>query len=319
MHHDGTSWKQLQQTVHQNASISRTLFNFTSRIIIAAYDSNGKVAHNEKHFSDLDKAAMLHENEDTSKYDNLSLRKNVSSNVVNVKRGWRPSLNSLSFSNKNIGGVDAIIEWSSLLTTSNSSESNIKYELEWNHSNDSIDIIGYLYTNNNTAIITLWPNSIYRINVRAFTGSSQDCIVHSEPLYVDTRQERASGSHPFILDCPGCVPVDYILALAIGVAAVGIVVAVAHVIAKACHVNRAVHVKSTSSLPEASRSTVKRKSFKKASVKKQLSSVASHIFQPHRDFMAIERDFLIEDGMAGFINEEQISSNDSVTANTQIL
>ncbi|XP_022687682.1 uncharacterized protein LOC111259738 isoform X1 [Varroa jacobsoni] len=295
------TWQQLEQTVYHNATVRRGLLKPSSWLRLTAYDSNGKIARIEKSCAefdinmDIDKVEDMFRDEASRDEKAHRVNDDDSADYVDYYQQWVPILNVLRYSTANPGGIDAIITWPHV-----SNKADIKYEVEWKHSNDTIDITGHLYTHGNIVTITLWPNSIYQISVRAFASSSHRAVAQSRSLYVDTATD-VSGTHPFFESCPGCIPVEYLAGLAVGVAAIAFIIAVALVFIKLCHQDRnaSLEVGQLRSVNSAFESTKRPTSFKRSSVKKQLSSISNLITHGSCNSSAEKHDRLIEDESYG--------------------
>lgn len=73
---------------------------------------------------------------------------------------WKPQLESMVKSETSVG-LQATIVW----PAKDDEEGSMQYEVSWNVIDDSMEITGHLYTTNNVAVLTLWPNSLYSVQV----------------------------------------------------------------------------------------------------------------------------------------------------------
>lgn len=71
---------------------------------------------------------------------------------------WKPRLESMIQSETSIGLLTTI-------TWPVPADKPTKYEVSWNVIDDSMEITGHLYTSKNAAVLTLWPESLYSIQV----------------------------------------------------------------------------------------------------------------------------------------------------------
>lgn len=78
--------------------------------------------------------------------------------IKNPKKLWKPSLESLI---KHGMGLQATIVW----PVRHHENGSMQYEVSWSVIDDSIEVTGHLHTTNNAAILTLWPNSVYSVQV----------------------------------------------------------------------------------------------------------------------------------------------------------
>lgn len=78
--------------------------------------------------------------------------------LKNPKKLWKPSLESLI---KHGMGLQATIVW----PVKHHENASMQYEVSWSVIDDSIEVTGHLHTTNNAAILTLWPNSVYSVQV----------------------------------------------------------------------------------------------------------------------------------------------------------
>lgn len=170
------SWQQLKQTFYHNATVRRGLLKSSSHFRLISFDSKGNAAQIEKACSDLDLGSAGEEMfADEAHSDGH--QEEIYDNT------WMPVLQSVGPSRKHSAGVDAIISWPHYPYGK-----QIKYVIEWNEAEqNSVDsLLGQLSTHNDVAIITLWPNTIYQLNIRAKPSTSHRSIAQSATLIIDT-------------------------------------------------------------------------------------------------------------------------------------
>ena len=156
----------LDQTYFHNLTVSKDLLRLFSHSRLTAYDSNGKVAELESPLHDF------------------------------KLEQWSPSLNSLKFSREAVEQeVDAYISWPRF------TDEDITYEVEWKRIDNSFDITGHLTTQNNAAVVSLWPNALYQVKVQAIRGESPNVVAQSETIFFYTNPH--SGNEVLEVKCSG--------------------------------------------------------------------------------------------------------------------
>ncbi|XP_054709327.1 uncharacterized protein LOC129219032 [Uloborus diversus] len=108
---------------------------------------------------------------------------------------WKPHMQSIELFDSFNKLLQATISWPKM----NGFEP-LKYEVLWNVI-DSLDITGHLYITTNTAVITLWQDSIYSIQVKCFSAFSEKLITQSEFLIIDTHSQQYAESSASVSPC----------------------------------------------------------------------------------------------------------------------
>lgn len=164
--YDQTFEEALDQTYFHNLTVSKDLLRLFSHIRLTAYDSNGKVAEMESSLHDF------------------------------KLEQWSPSLNSLKFSQRSVEQeVDAYISWPRF------TDEDITYEVEWKRVDNSFDITGHLTTQNNVAVVSLWPNALYKVKIQAVRALSPNVVAQSETIFFYTNPHPSKED--FELKCSG--------------------------------------------------------------------------------------------------------------------
>ncbi|XP_022708365.1 uncharacterized protein LOC111271684 [Varroa jacobsoni] len=305
-----SNWQQLTQTFYTNVTMRRGLLKLSSKLQLTAYSPNGQVGQIEQWCSDFDfhsensRETLRDEGylEDSARQRHQG---DVSLELENHRSQWMPVLQALRHSTKHLGGIDAVLSWSRV-----SYDADIRYEVQWKRTEQALDITGQLTTYNNVGVVTLWPNSIYQVSVRAFVFGSLRPVAESKTLIVDTAT-HTSGSRPLIETCSGCISPQYIIGVGLSIATIFIIS-----IFMAVRVMKRVFSQwlSSNTTPKTSTS-VSSKSGKKqslsnrhASVKKQLSALSARISQDSRSSTA-KHDRLVEEEDPSTVFEKR-SDND---------
>lgn len=156
----------LDQTYFHNLTVSKDLLRLFSHVRLTAYDSNGKVAEMESSLHDF------------------------------KLEQWSPSLNSLKFSQRSVEQeVDAYISWPRF------TDEEITYEVEWKRVDNSFDITGHLTTQNNVAVVSLWPNALYQVKIQALRAESPNVIAQSDTIFFYTNPHP--GNEVLEVKCSG--------------------------------------------------------------------------------------------------------------------
>lgn len=274
-----SNWKQLAQTFYTNITFERGFLKSSTKIRLAAYDANGQVAQTEQSFAELDfnpgsdhTEGMFRDEGYLTNNVRQHHRDSMSVDFTDHHRQWTPVIQALRYSTKYHGGIDAVVSWAHV-----SHNSDLRYEVEWRRAEQAIDITGQLSTYNNVAVVTLWPNCIYQLTLRAYTFGSQRPVAESKMIIVDTAK-HTSGSWPLPNSCPGCIPPQYVIALALSIVVTIIIIIVIGVLimkkgATQRQSSNGAQKTSTTIQPTKKQSSSNRH----ASVKKQLSSLSARI------------------------------------------
>ncbi|XP_015925864.1 uncharacterized protein [Parasteatoda tepidariorum] len=156
-------WEQIAQTTSHVVHIKGKVINKDSAIGLLAANATHLISYAETTYVN----SLIH---------------NYKSPGYTREGSWGPHLMSLERS-KNSHSLLATITWSQTPNDLGLTE----YEVSWNVMDDAMEVTGHLVTANNISVLTLWPDSIYLVQVKRYTPSGEGYEETSEPLVIDTK------------------------------------------------------------------------------------------------------------------------------------
>lgn len=184
-------WDELSQTTSHVIKVKRGLLGRDTDIRLVAANATGQVTDIVTSY--LDSLVAEPDNSISSSID-YEEDEDVPQ-IIHHSGRWRPHLLSIRQTHKSLG-VQATVTWPLIR-----SPGAAKYEVSWNVIDDTIEITGHLQTSSNVAVLTLWPNALYSVQINAYVDN-EDPVTKSEPLVIDTRLEKpAMGVSSAPLQC----------------------------------------------------------------------------------------------------------------------
>ncbi|XP_022687684.1 uncharacterized protein LOC111259739 isoform X1 [Varroa jacobsoni] len=258
-------WEQLQQTFYHNVTVRRGLIKSSSHIRLISYDSEGRTAEIVKLCSELNVSPNREYIEEM--YKDQGYFDNIVPGYIGYRKGssmeqWKPAVQSLRDSNKHVGGVDAVISWAHV-----PHKAQTKYVVEWKQADQTIDITGQLSTYNNVGTLTLWPNTMYQLTIRAFVPGIRDPIARSITIIINTADFDGAGLW---------IPINYVTIGA--VTAFILTGAITFIVIRFYRRQRTRPVDTIPTIQPTAPNKIG-SSFRHASVKRQLSSLGTRLSQ----------------------------------------
>ncbi|GAB6023643.1 hypothetical protein CHUAL_008410 [Chamberlinius hualienensis] len=188
-------WHQLTQTAERSYEIDNDML-ISSKWIdfkIIAVTENGQMGQIMTPYLNPNANMMLHDEKQAgevsiSEYNYENFQTELETNKQNklaesnsqASPLFKPTLLFLRSNNK-LGSVDAVVGWPSSINPTVKGNFLVTWQVE----DGTFDITGHLYTDSTTVTLSLWPNTVYSVQIETTVADQK---IKSQPLIINTKE-----------------------------------------------------------------------------------------------------------------------------------